>query len=44
MLLQNRSVWDIDITRDGFALESSVCDIVHIDTSRLNTEAGRKAI
>ena len=41
MLLQNRTVWDIYFSRNGFSLESFVCDIVHIRTSY--TKAGREA-
>ena len=41
MFLQNRAEWDIDLTRDGFSLESFVCDIVHIRTSY--TKTGSKA-
>ena len=41
MFLQNRAVWDIDLTRDGFSFEAFVCDVVHIRTSY--AKAGREA-
>nr|DAU29877.1 MAG TPA: hypothetical protein [Caudoviricetes sp.] len=44
MLLQNRAIWNIDLPRDGFSLESLICDIVHIRTSYTKTGSKAKRI